>query len=114
VSAWIGLRVVVVCQAQLLEDVGGMGRAAGEDRDGVLLTRSPALSSEALKCVTAAPMAVSPIEETVVPRTGPLGPTEMRSDDASALWLKWSMAKSVLSAARPGRRRTRRERLRRG
>jgi hypothetical protein len=79
-----------------------MGRAAGEDRDGVLFTRSPALSSEALKCVTAAPMAVSPIEETVVPRTGPFGPTEMRSSELSALWLKWSMAKSVLSAAMAG------------
>jgi hypothetical protein len=59
-------------------------------------------------------MAVSPIEETVVPRTGPLGPTEMRSDDASALWLKWSMAKSVLSAARTGAAKERRERLLRG
>jgi hypothetical protein len=94
--------VVVVCQAQLLEDVGGMGGGAGEDGDGVLVDAVRLAVQRGVEVTTAAPMAVSPIEETVVPRTGPLGPTEMRSDDASALWLKWSMAKSVLSAARTG------------
>jgi hypothetical protein len=33
-------------------------------------------------------MALLPIEDTVVPTTGPLGPTEIRSDAVSALWLK--------------------------
>jgi CBS domain-containing protein len=100
-GVWIG-SVVVVCQAQLLEDVGCMGRGAGEDRDGVLVHPVACAFERGVEVRDGCTDGVSPIEETVVPRTGPLGPTEMRSSELSALWLKWSMAKSVLSAAMAG------------